>query len=88
MEEKKQKDTLKIHIDKNNYESPDPTTGAALYALGNINPEEYDLFKEVHGHGDDLPIANNSTEVNVTNGDHFFSVKKKLNPGGSDVSDS
>lgn len=70
-----------IHIDKKEYRSPDPTTGAALYVLGGINPETYDLYHEVPGQGDDVHILNDATEVDLKNGVHFYSVQKNINPG-------
>lgn len=51
-------DVVSIHIDNKEYKSPNPTTGAALYVLGHIDPNLYDLFRETHGHGDDEPILN------------------------------
>ncbi len=80
-ETKKEEKTVSILIDKKEKKSPDPTTGAALYVLGGVNVEMYDLFRETHGQGDDEPILNNSVPVDLKNGDHFFSIKKKLNPG-------
>ncbi len=72
-----------IHIDKKQVKSPGSTTGAALYTLGGVNPDEYDLFRETHSHGDDEQISNNAIPVELKNGDHLFSIKKKLNPGGA-----
>lgn len=74
-------DVVSIHIDNKEYKSANPTTGAALYVLGHIDPNLYGLFRETHGHGDDEPIQNNSTPVELHEGDHFFSAQKKLNPG-------
>ena len=72
---------VSIHIDNKEKKSPNPTTGSALYSLGQIDPNLYDLFRETHGHGDDEPIPNNNTPVQLHEGDHFFSAQKKLNPG-------
>jgi hypothetical protein len=58
----KDHEQVKIHIDKELYESPSQTTGAALYTLGKVKPG-YVLFHEVHGHGDDPPIANDGTAI-------------------------
>ena len=74
-------DTVSIHIGKENYKSINPTTGAALYLLGNIDAAAYDLYREVHGKGDDELIMNTGAVVNLKNGDHFFTVQKNLNPG-------
>ncbi|MFA5841122.1 MAG: hypothetical protein WC847_02540 [Candidatus Paceibacterota bacterium] len=78
---KKEKDSVVVHIDKSEYRSPNPTTGVALYALGNINSAEYDLYQEVPGHGDDKLIPADTTEIKLKNGEHFYSVQKKINPG-------
>jgi hypothetical protein len=72
--------TVSIIIDKKHKESPTPTTGAALYALGEV-ASGYELFKEVHGKGDDEAIANDGTAVALKAGDHFYSAQKTLNPG-------
>jgi hypothetical protein len=77
------KDTASIHIDKKQYHSPDPTTGSALYTLDGVDANVYDLYRESHGSGDDELIPNGTTSVDLKNGDHFFSAKKKLNPGGA-----
>lgn len=71
-----------IFIDKAQRVSPNPTTGAALYALGSIGAD-YDLFREVRGKGDDELIASDATSVTLKDGDHFYSVQKTLNPGAS-----
>ena len=70
-----------IHIDKNQYRSPTPTTGAALYGLGGVDPSKYDLFLEVPGPKDDDPIANDSAPVELKNGAHLYTSQKVLNPG-------
>lgn len=75
-------DEVVIHVDKDlKFNSPNPTTGQALYLLCNIDPNKYDLYREVHGNDDDEPIYNNNTPIGVKNGDHFYSVQKNLNPG-------
>lgn len=65
-----------IHIDKQRYESPTPTTGAALYLLAHISAE-LQLCKEGHGHDGDVPIANDGTLIDIKNGDHFRSGKRE-----------
>jgi hypothetical protein len=69
-----------INIDKKPKTSPNPTTGAALYILGEV-PASYDLFREVRGKGDDEPIPNDGTQVTLHEGDHFYSAQSTLNPG-------
>lgn len=76
-----QHEEVVIHIDKNKYESPNPTTGAALYTLAGIDASKYDLYQEVPGHGDDVLISNDDSAIELHNGEHFYSVQKDLNPG-------
>jgi hypothetical protein len=71
-----------IIVDKKEHKSPNPTTGHALYVLGGIDPTVYDLFRETHGKDDDELISDDAKPVDLKDGDHFFSLKKKLNPGG------
>ncbi|MBK9132438.1 MAG: multiubiquitin domain-containing protein [Gammaproteobacteria bacterium] len=71
-----------IHIDKRLYESPTPTTGAALYVLAHV-PAVLQLFKEEHEHNDDSPIANDGTTVVLKNGDHFRTGKPE--PAGTTI---
>lgn len=71
-----------IIIDKKEHRSPNPTTGAALYVLGNVKVG-YDLWRETHGKGDDERIANDSSPVELKNGDHFYSAQSSLNPGSA-----
>ena len=70
-----------IHIDSKVYKSPNPTTGSALYKLGSIDALQYDLFLEVHDHGDDILIPNDDKEIILKNGQHYYSAQKNLNPG-------
>jgi len=71
---------VNITIDKEHLKSVSPTTGSALYLLGKVKPG-YDLFRETHGHGDDEPIRNDSTEYTLHDGDKFYSAQQILNPG-------
>ena len=77
----KEHEKVKIHIDKKEYESPNPTTGAALYKLGSVDAGKYDLFLEVHGKGDDKMIPNDETPIELKNGLHFYTAQKHLTPG-------
>jgi hypothetical protein len=65
---------VRIHIDKQFYESPTPTTGAALYVLAHI-PAGLQLFKEEYGHDQELPIADDGSSIELKNGDHFRTGK-------------
>jgi hypothetical protein len=75
-------DQVSIHIDTKEHKSPNPTTGAALYILGSVKTG-FVLFKEVHGRGDDARVANDSTPVDLRNGEQFYSTKDELNPGNT-----
>jgi hypothetical protein len=72
-----------IFIDKKEHRSPNPTTHAALYRLGKVDPATHDLYEEVHGKGDDKLIPFNEHEIHLHEHEHFFSVQKKLNPGAA-----
>jgi hypothetical protein len=80
-DKKKEHDEVTIHIDKKQYKSPNPTTGAALYLLGGVDASKYDLFLEVPGPKDDQPIANDQARVELKNGAHLYTAQKNLNPG-------
>jgi hypothetical protein len=69
-----------ITIDRKNLTSPNPTTGHALYVLGEI-PQGYVLFREAHGHGDDEPIPDTSVVIELHDGEKFYSAQSSLNPG-------
>lgn len=73
-------ETVSIHIDKNEFKSPNPTTGHALYVLGAV-PANYDLFLEVPGPGTDVLIKNDASPVELKNGAHLYTSKQNLNPG-------
>jgi hypothetical protein len=74
-------ETVTISIDGHEHKSPEHTTGSALYVLGHVDSNTHDLFKEVHGHGEDELVPNTNAPIDVKNGEHFFSAQKKLNPG-------
>lgn len=69
-------ETLRIHIDQHEHHSPNPTTGAALYALGNVQPG-LDLFKEVAGDREDRAIENGDEKIHLTLDEHFHSGPPK-----------
>jgi hypothetical protein len=52
MENHEHKNQVRIHIDQKPYESPNPTTGEALYKLGHVQPG-LELFREVKGDKED-----------------------------------
>lgn len=65
-----------IHIDKQEYQSPSPTTGAALYQLAKI-ADGLQLLKKGHAHDEDSAVANDGAVVHLKNGDHFYSATPK-----------
>lgn len=75
-QEVKRKHEARIHIDEKRYESPNPTTGEALYKLGNVAPG-LELYREVTGDREDLPIANGPETVHLREDEHFHSGPPK-----------
>ena len=63
---------VRIHIDQKPYESPNPTTGEALYRLGHVQPG-YDLFREVEGDREDRVVENDDEPVHLREDEHFHS---------------
>lgn len=62
-----------IVINDKHYSVDEPEmTGAQLKALAGINPA-YQLFREVHGTGDDLPVGDGQ-EVELHSGLKFYDV--------------
>jgi hypothetical protein len=71
-----QTETKQIHIDQKPYESPNPTTGEALYILGHVQAG-LELFREVSGDKEDAPISNGPERVHLTEDEHFHSGPTK-----------
>ncbi|MBT9446694.1 MAG: multiubiquitin domain-containing protein [Hyphomonadaceae bacterium] len=65
---------VRVHINRETYRSPNPTTGEALYDLADI-PKQQDLYREVDGNNDDQRIPRDGTEVRLTQDEHFYSQK-------------
>ena len=63
---------VRIHIDRHPYESPHPTTGAALYVLGKVHAG-HRLFREVQGDEEDEPVYNDGEKVHLKEDEHFYS---------------
>src|ERR1700722_502463 len=53
---------VRIHLDQNPYQSPTPTSGKALYVLGNV-PGNHQLYREVK----------DNEEVELFEDEHFHS---------------
>jgi len=69
------KPTVRIHIDREVYESPNPTTGAALYRLGQL-PEHRALFREGDAHREDQLIERDHEAVHLVAEERFYSQKE------------
>jgi hypothetical protein len=63
---------IRIHIDQHRLESPNPTTGAALYRLGNIGSGLV-LYREITGDREDKVIANGPEAIHLKEDEHFHS---------------
>jgi Multiubiquitin len=69
---------VRIHIDQTPCNSPNPTTGEALYILGKVSPG-LELYREVGGDREDPSIPNDRAPVHLKADEHFHSgaVHKK-----------
>lgn len=76
MSEHEHKHTVKIFIDQESYHSANPTTGAALYALGKVE-SGLELFREVTGDREDPEVPNGPEAVHLKEDEHFHSGKPK-----------
>jgi len=65
---------VRIHIDRRAYESPNPTTGEALYALAGV-PAHWELFREVRGDKEDELILRDGEKIHLKEDEHFYSQK-------------
>lgn len=75
MSEQIAESVVKIHINRAPYKSPNPTTGDALYALGDI-PKHEKLFREAgDGEKEDKLIPRGDERVHLKDGAHFYSQK-------------
>lgn len=77
MSEHEHKHEVKIFIDEHSYNSPNPTTGAALYVLGKVQPG-LELFREVTGDREDVPVPNGPEIVHLKEDEHFHSGQPKV----------
>src|SRR5215469_7089581 len=71
------KHEVRIHIDEKPYESPNPTTGEALYGLGQVQPG-LDLFREVGGDKEGPVVENDDEPIHLRQDEHFHSGPAKL----------
>ena len=63
---------IRIHIDREPYQSPNPTTGTALYHLAKINGH-CELFRETEDNQEDEMIPKDNTHIRLTPDEHFYS---------------
>jgi hypothetical protein len=75
-EEAGSKHEVRIHIDQKPYHSPNPTTSAAIYVLGNV-AEGLELYREVGGDREDPPIESGPEVVHLKENEHFHSGPAK-----------
>ena len=71
-ENSERKREVRIHIDQHRYESPNPTTGEALYKLDMVAPGLV-LYREVTGDREDKIIPNGPETVHLKEDEHFHS---------------
>jgi hypothetical protein len=67
---------VRIHIDQKPLESPTPTTGDALYKLGNVAPD-LALYREVTGDREDNLIPDGPEMLHLKEDEHFHSGPPK-----------
>jgi hypothetical protein len=65
---------VRIHINREAYQSLNPTTGEALYVLGSV-PKHQELFREVGGDHEDELVPRDATTVHLKEDAHFYSQK-------------
>jgi hypothetical protein len=75
---------VRIHIDQERYESPNPTTGAALYKLGQVQAG-FELYRELSGEREDQAIPGGSEIVHLREDEKdkvaYWEVVKLAFPG-------
>jgi hypothetical protein len=74
--EHEHKHEIKIFIDQQAYQSPNPTAGAALYALGKV-PPGMELFREVTGDREDPEVDNGLEVIHLKQDEHFHTGKPR-----------
>lgn len=65
---------VRIHINREAYKSPNPTTGQALYELGKV-PKHEKLYREVGGDEEDKLVPRDAAHVHLKEDEHFYSQK-------------
>jgi hypothetical protein len=65
---------VRIHINREAFESPNPTTGEALYSLGDV-PTHQGLYREVDSDAEDKPVPRGAEHIHLKEDEHFYSQK-------------
>lgn len=65
---------VRIHLDRRPYESPNPTTGEALYVLGKVH-EGFILYREAQGNHEDQPVPRCDEAIHLVEDEHFYSAE-------------
>ena len=66
--------TVRVHIDRELYESPSPTTGEALYRLACVG-DHLELFKEVDGNQEAQIVPRDHSQIKLKQDEHLYSQK-------------
>lgn len=66
---------VRIQINRQPYESPNPTTGHALYKLGDIGGAHNELFREDEGADKDILVPDDNSEILLVPEEHFYSQR-------------
>jgi hypothetical protein len=62
---------VRIHIDQQPYDSPNPTSGEALYVLAKV-PFGLELFRELAGDREDPEVPNGTEIIHLKGGVNSF----------------
>jgi Multiubiquitin len=65
---------VRIHINREALESPNPTTGEALCTLGDVAAHQR-LYREVDGDKEDKPVPCDGEPLHLKEDEHFYSQK-------------
>jgi hypothetical protein len=72
MIEQEHSQIVRIHIDEHRYQSPNPTSGLALYRLGSI-ADDFELYREVGGNHEDKVVEKGPETIHLFEDEHFHS---------------
>jgi hypothetical protein len=65
---------IRIHINREPYEIESPARNAKLYELADIGPHQ-ELFREVQGEHEDVPVPRDEAAIELVQDEHFYSQK-------------